>query len=203
MTWIKDNLIPSELSNKLLCPANPEDIFKAYEMPLEDVRVIMLLQDVYPRVADAKGIALAVDENRKFEDYPKSLQIISSVLTDNPDLFDPSLSLWIAQGIFLTNAALTCRAGQSGSHLEYWSYYTTELFKLLNDQRGVYIFVFFGQVAAQYKQYIDCTRHICYTVPHPASRYDVPVDIYKRLFEDVSNKYESLHGSPIDWILPF
>lgn len=72
----KDELL-KELNTKVLpnvvhFPKN-EDIFNVFEMPLQNIKVVILGQDPYPTEGNAIGYAFAVNEDIN---KPASLRII-------------------------------------------------------------------------------------------------------------------------------
>jgi len=166
----------------------------------------MLGQDPYPTLADAKGVAFAVEKERLYKDYPFSLKILSDAVTDDADSnFDPTLQMWMNQGVLLLNAALTCRVKEPRSHEDLWRPFMVEVFKLLNRQDKL-IFVFFGKVAEELAAFIDDTKHVVITCPHPAAlAYGNKIDkaVFKSTFEQVAAQYEQLYSSKLHWVLPF
>lgn len=113
-----------------------EKIFKVFEMPVKDIKLVILGQEPYPRPGNAIGRAYAVSEKTKM---PTTLRHIEEViyktkgirvLNDDNDIVDQSwktLNHWTEQGVFLLNCSLTVETGSSGSHKKYWKDFTETL----------------------------------------------------------------------------
>src|ERR1051326_4628371 len=98
-----------------------ENIFNVFRMPLEDIKVVILGQDPYPKEGQAIGYAFAVSESTN---KPASLRIIEKEIGHE---IDKTLSHWREQGVFLLNTALTVEKGKAGSHLNYWQNFTRQV----------------------------------------------------------------------------
>ena len=77
-------------------------VFRAFELPPERVRVVMVGQDPYPTPGDAIGLAFSVNRTSKL---PKSLQNLFKELSNDLGISrtQGDLSDWQAQGVFLIN----------------------------------------------------------------------------------------------------
>ena len=137
-----------------------EDIFNVFQMPLNEVRVVILGQDPYPIPGDAMGYAYAT---RK-PSMPEVLKIIAQEITQEEGLEKifleestshpwQSLQHWRDQGVFLLNTALTVETGRAGSHLNAWKQFTIETIKYLSHQKGV-IWLLWGKKAQDFIPYI-------------------------------------------------
>lgn len=94
-----------------------KNIFRAFQAPLDSVRVLIVGQDPYPTPGHPIGLSFAVDAHVR--PLPRSLQNIYAEL--HADLgIEPAahgdLSAWSAQGVMLLNRVLTVRAGAPASH---------------------------------------------------------------------------------------
>lgn len=150
------------LSNISFQPKS-ENIFKVFEMPVTDIKVVILGQDPYPTPGDAIGRAFAVSEKTRI---PVSLKNIEKevyqtkgirVMNDDNDIVDQSwktLNHWSEQGIFLINSALTVETGKAGSHLKYWQEFTKRVVSFIA-QKNPCIWIFWGKKAQQYRLYIQ------------------------------------------------
>lgn len=102
---------------------NQELIFRAFEMPPQDIRVVILGQDPYPN-AHAMGLSFS----SLAPTVPASLRNIYKELESDLGVPAPSsanLTHWVDQGVFLANAALTIsRDGKL--HHPYWSNFTRQ-----------------------------------------------------------------------------
>lgn len=112
------------------------DVFKIFKyVPPNNIRCLILGQDPYHDGA-AVGIAFHV-ENKEGEKINPSLINILKECKYNGFRVNPKsgdLSLWIKQGVFLLNTALTVRQGEPKSHSMLWRPFTDELVKWLGEK---------------------------------------------------------------------
>jgi uracil-DNA glycosylase len=149
-----------------------DKVFRAFqETSFNDVRVILLAMDPY-NDGSAQGLAFSnsVDAMR----MSPSLRFIFQEIEE--DIYDgmlldknPDLSRWAKQGVLLLNSALTVEEKKAGSHMKEWKFFTTHVFKALNEWKTGLIFLFWGNDAKEYKQYINSERHYILEAGHPAS----------------------------------
>lgn len=136
----------------------PEYIFRAFEQPLNKVKVVILGQDPYPTYGDAIGYAFATIKERKI---PKSLQIIKAELINegvdshfsNREEWK-TLNHWVDQGVFLLNTALTVETGKAGSHLKYWENFTQRVISHISTNNPC-IWLLWGKKAQSFIPYIN------------------------------------------------
>ncbi len=137
-----------------------EDIFRAFEMPLKDIKVVILGQDPYPSPHVANGLAFAVNQDTAF---PVSLKNIAKEIGDstlntlvnidyNGNIWK-TLEHWKDQGVFLLNTALTVETGKPGSHLKYWEEWTKRVISHISVNQPC-IWLFWGSKAQKYIPYI-------------------------------------------------
>jgi uracil-DNA glycosylase len=94
-----------------------DHIFRAFQRPLADVRVLIVGQDPYPTPGHPIGLSFAVDPH--VWPLPRSLVNIYVELRDDLGIVPPKngdLTPWSDQGVMLLNRVLTVRAGESASH---------------------------------------------------------------------------------------
>lgn len=92
-------------------------ILRAFEQPLDTVRVLIVGQDPYPTPGHAVGLSFSVAPDVR--PLPRSLQNIYRELRE--DLGQPmpangDLTPWSQHGVLLLNRVLTVRLGAPGSH---------------------------------------------------------------------------------------
>ena len=108
-------------------------IFRAFSLPVDRVRAVLIGQDPYPGPGDAIGYSFAIDRGRT---KPKSLQIIEREITRSDPLHIGAdtidLLKWPEQGILMLNASLTTETGKRGSHRRYWQDFTAHVVKELS-----------------------------------------------------------------------
>lgn len=94
-----------------------QHVLRAFERPLDAVRVLIVGQDPYPTPGHAVGLSFSVAPD--VTPVPKSLINIYKEMQTDLGLPTPSngdLSPWAAQGVLLLNRVLTVRPGGSASH---------------------------------------------------------------------------------------
>jgi uracil-DNA glycosylase len=94
-----------------------DHVFRAFQRPLADVRVLVVGQDPYPTPGHPIGLSFAVDPH--VWPLPRSLVNIYIELRDDLGIVPPrhgDLTAWSDQGVMLLNRVLTVRAGESASH---------------------------------------------------------------------------------------
>lgn len=116
---------------------SPKDIFRVFSMPIQDIKVVILGQDPYPR-GEGVGLAFAVKEDIPM---PGSLRVIAKEIEREglkSGFFDSdipqwrNLEHWTEQGVFLLNTALTVEAFKASTHLGYWQWFTREVIKIIS-----------------------------------------------------------------------
>lgn len=145
-------------------------IFNAFEHCLpNDVKVVILGQDPYINLGQAQGLAFSVPEGNQ---YPPSLRNIYKEI--EADLKRPSatkgdLTPWAKQGVFLLNATLTVRAGQSGSHHgNGWERFTDRTIEILGNGQQSRVFLLWGNFAQRKRSLIDQASNLVLEAPHPS-----------------------------------
>lgn len=120
-----------QLRNEILVPGTyyppHELIFRVFRMPLQEIKVVILGQDPYPKRGQANGLAFSLNPGVS---YTRTLKIIYRELLDEKLKYSletindianwQTLQHWVDQGVFLTNTALTVAREDSNSHRTYW-----------------------------------------------------------------------------------
>lgn len=201
------NEIKAKIASSPICPSGG-NAFRAFSLPLQDVKMVIIGQDPYPSVKDATGLAFGVEKDRAYSHYPFSLKVIADCFCESPGeadtFFDPSLQLWERQGVLLLNSSLTCRQGAPGSHSSLWQPFIIEVVKLL-DNAQPNIFILFGKMAQEFDIFVNKQKHIVLHCPHPAAlAYGNNIDkqVFVDTFKLAGEEYAKRHGE-IDWIYPF
>ena len=113
-----------------------ENIMRAFIVPFEDVKVVIVGQDPYPTPGDAVGLSFSVAPERK--NLPRSLKNIFAELHSDLGCEVPAcgdLSPWTQQGVLLLNRVLTVRSGEIGSHRGIgWEQVTEQALRALNNR---------------------------------------------------------------------
>jgi len=97
-------------------PSGPT-VLRAFQQPLDAVRVLVVGQDPYPTPGHAVGLSFSVALDTR--PVPRSLANIFTELEADLGLPRPSsgdLTPWADQGVLLLNRVLTVAPGAPGSH---------------------------------------------------------------------------------------
>jgi len=180
----------------------PDNIFRAFQTPLSDVKVLIVGQDPYPDPKYPVGLSFSV--NRDVRPIPQSLkniyqEIINDVGGETPDHGD--LSQWAEQGVMLLNRALSVEAGKPASHSNKgWEKITEHAIKALNDRDQPMVAILWGSNARQLKDYFTSSKIQVIESPHPS-----PLSAHRGFFGSKpfskANLYLELNGiTPVKWL---
>lgn len=204
--WDKDyfvrltDFVRQEYKTKQVFPPASK-IFAAFDAcPFGNVKVVILGQDPYHDVGQANGLCFSVNDGIQM---PPSLVNIFKEIHDDigtPIPTNGDLSRWAQQGVLLLNATLTVEAHRAASHQgRGWEEFTDEvILRIAQDCSGI-VFMLWGAYAIKKGAFIDCTRHLVLTSPHPS-----PLSAYRGFFGNKhfskANQYLQQQGkSPIIW----
>jgi len=173
---------------------SPALIMRAFQQPMNSVKVLLLGQDPYPTQSVACGLAFAVSPGSK---HPQSLKnLMKELATDIPTVTNSGeLSRWSEQGVMLLNSALTTRVSEPGAHAKIWKPFTEAVITALDSKDLVCLSL--GEHAKKLTQAINFGEVIQATHPSPlsASRGFFGSKIYSR----VNGALQAKSRSPIDW----
>ena len=129
----------------------PPDPFRALRFASpEQVKVVVLGQDPYPKAGHADGLAFSAGHGK-----PASLRRIFQVLAEDKPGFKPpavwKLDTWARQGALLLNPTLTIEVGRIGSHMGCgWQALTSDIVKALCHLPRPPTFMLWGDKARQF-----------------------------------------------------
>lgn len=178
-----------------------DKVLRAFELPLDDVRVLIVGQDPYPTPGDAVGLSFSVAPDRP---VPASLRNIYQELTNDIGCPPPSngdLSPWVGQGVLLLNRVLTVRPRESDSHRDIgWEHVTAAAISGLVQRGGPLVAILWGGKARALGRHLG-------SVPYVTSAHPSPLSAYRGFFGSrpfsQANKLLADQGAdPIDWSLP-
>ena len=180
-----------------IAPA-PELVCRAFEMPIDEVRVLLLGQDPYPTAGDAVGLAFAVAAGRAL---PRSLRnIMAELATDIPRAsHSGNLSRWADQGVMLLNRHLTTGLGSAGSHIGLgWQEFTDAAVRALAQHHGRdLVAVLWGNQARTAQQLLGAAQIVASAHPSPLSAHRGFFG--SKPFSQVNQALEKVGREPIDW----
>lgn len=196
-----DSLLRS-LSEQDFAPAS-DQIFRALELPIDDVRVIILGQDPYPTKGMAEGLAFSVPPDVAFNKLPPSLKNIFREYESDCGLPPPPhghLGRWMESGVLLLNRILTVRIGAPLSHQGIGWESVTDLLLTELSHREIPIMAW-GASAQRAALQTGFSAGQTFAAPHPS-----PLSAYRgffgsRPFSQVNHYLHENGKAPIDWRL--
>jgi uracil-DNA glycosylase len=178
-------------------------VLRAFERPLDDVRVLVVGQDPYPTPGHPIGLSFAVDP--AVRPLPRSLRNIYAELAADTGLPAPTtgdLSPWADRGVLLLNRVLTVRPGAAGSHRGLgWETVTAQAVRALAARRErPLVAVLWGREAQSLAPLLP-------DVPVVASAHPSPLSASRgffgsRPFSRVDELLVARGADPVDWRLP-
>lgn len=193
----KISQIFTDLAGENLAP--PQDqIFRALEIDLAQVRVAIFGQDPYPTLNFANGLAFSI--SKETGRHPASLQNILRELGADlggatPDSGD--LSPWSSRGVLLLNRVLTTRVGVSDAHKKLGWQEITDAIAAELGRRGV-IAILWGARAQELGKYFPDRVESVHPSPLSAHRGFFG----SRPFSQVNSILKKRNEMEIDWSLP-
>lgn len=174
-----------------------EQTMRAFFLPVNKVRVVILGQDPYPTKAVACGLAFAVADPSK---PPKSLvNLMRELKSDLPAVSNfGDLACWAESGVLLLNAALSTRVGESSAHQKLWASFTARVVSLLDQQtEGSLVVLSLGEQAKKLAGEVKHGFVIQATHPSPLSAHRGFFG--SRVFSKVNEALAERGLAPIDW----
>jgi uracil-DNA glycosylase len=160
-----------------------ELVMRAFELPVSNVRVLLLGQDPYPASGVACGLAFAVSEQ---SNMPQSLKNLMKELSNDlaPRSTNGQIQNWMDQGVLLLNASLTTEVGISGAHQKIWREFIVAAITALDNQlAGKLVCLSLGEQARKLSSFAKKAAVVQATHPSPlsASRGFFGSKIYSRV----------------------
>ena len=145
-------------------------IFRAFELPISELKICILGQDPYPNPEDAMGLAFSVNADKS--KLPPTLRNIFKELETDCGIKNlvGDLSPWHNQGVFLLNRVLTTKSGFSNSHKDSgWQKFTESVIRHL--ARKKIVFILWGESAGEVEPLLNPQLVIRSVHPSPLSAY--------------------------------
>lgn len=162
-----------EISHRYRYAPSNENIFRALQMPIDEVKVLIVGQDPYPTEGHAVGWAFSVP--KELRSLPPSLKNIFLELNTDLGCDVPThgdLRHWVEQGVLLLNRTLTVRLGEARSHYKFgWEHITLHAIQGLARKNKHFISILWGNDAQTLIQILDPSRVISSVHPSPLSAH--------------------------------
>jgi uracil-DNA glycosylase len=177
-------------------------VLRAFERPLDDVRVLIVGQDPYPTPGHAVGLSFSVAPDVR--PIPKSLVNIYKELQADLGVAAPStgdLSPWAEQGVLLLNRVLTVQPRQPDSHRgKGWETVTAQAITALVERGGPLVAILWGAKARSLAPHLHGIPAIESAHPSPLSAH--AGFFGSRPFSRANELLAQQGATPIDWSLP-
>ncbi len=177
-------------------------IFRAFERPLAEVRVLVVGQDPYPTPGHPIGLSFAVEGDVR--PLPRSLVNVYRELVDDLGVAAPShgdLTAWADQGVMLLNRVLTVRPGESASHRgRGWEQVTEAAVRALAARGGPLAAILWGREAQSLMPLLTPVPAV--TSAHPSPLSAARGFFGSRPFSRVDALLVEQGGAPVDWTIP-
>ena len=179
-----------------------EHVLRAFEIPVDQVRVFVVGQDPYPTPGHPIGLSFAVAPDVR--PLPRSLVNIYRELVDDLGVPEPStgdLTPWAEQGVMLLNRCLTVRPGAPNSHQGHgWERVTDRAIEVLAVRGGPLVAILWGRNARNLAPALGSVPRIESAHPSPLSARNGFFG--SRPFSRTNDLLARQGAAPIDWSLP-
>lgn len=179
-----------------------KNVLRAFQRPMDKVRVLIVGQDPYPTPGHAVGLSFSVAPD--VTPVPRSLANIFTEYRNDLGLPTPTtgdLSLWADRGVLLLNRVLTVQPGKPGSHRRKgWETVTGAAISALQARGGPLVAILWGRDA-------QTAQDLLVDVPVIKSTHPSPMSADRgffgsRPFSRANEELKQLGGQPVDWRLP-
>jgi uracil-DNA glycosylase len=179
----------------------PENVFRAFGTPLNDVKVLIVGQDPYPDPRFPVGLSFSVQPEMR--PIPQSLQNIYKEIVDDVGGTVPvngDLSGWAEQGVMLLNRTLTVQAGRPNSHQgKGWEPITETAIKALNDRDRPLVAILWGSNARQLKLFLTNPKIKIIESVHPSPLSAQRGFFGSKPFSQTNDYLEEQGLTPVKW----
>ncbi len=181
------------------------NVLRAFTLPIQRVRVLLVGQDPYPTPGHAVGLSFSVAGDVR--PVPRSLANIYRELESDLGIAPAphgDLSPWFERGVLLLNRVLTVEPGNSGSHRgKGWEQITQTAIEALVARGGPLVAILWGRDAQSLIPTLDEANP---PVPHIASVHPSPLSASRgffgsRPFSRANDALVAQGAEPIDWSL--
>lgn len=198
ITALGERLRAEQAAGRGYLPAG-ENVLRAFQRPLSEVKVLITGQDPYPTPGHPIGLSFAVE--RHVRPLPRSLSNIYKERESDlgiPPAPHGDLTAWSDQGVLLLNRVLTVQPGNAASHRGWgWEKVTELAIRTLVARDQPLVAILWGRDAANLQPMLGDTPVIASAHPSPlsASRGFFGSQPFSR----ANALLEGLGADPVDW----
>src|SRR5580692_7067611 len=179
-----------------------DKVLRAFQQPLQDVRVLIVGQDPYPTPGNPVGLSFSVAPDVRR--LPPSLINIFREYTADLGYPAPSngdLTPWTDRGVLLLNRVLTVEPRKPGSHRgRGWEEVTDQAIRALAARQSPLVAILWGRDARNLAPLLGSIPRIESAHPSPMSAHSGFFGT--RPFSRANQLLASQGADPIDWRLP-
>lgn len=198
---LSDRLRAETAAGREYLPAS-DRVLRAFQRPLDDVKVLIVGQDPYPTPGHPIGLSFAVD--RHVRPLPPSLRNIYKELDADlgiPPAAHGDLAAWSDQGVLLLNRVLTVAPGDAGSHRGWgWEKVTEHAIRVLAARDRPLVAILWGKDASNLRPWLGETPIV--ESPHPSPLSARRGFFGSRPFSRADDLLVEQGATPVDWRLP-
>lgn len=141
--------------------------FRAFCIPLEKIKVIVLGQDPYSDPGAAVGFCFSVPKGNKINPSLRNIYTELENCGFEPTK-DGNLSHWVNQGCLMLNTALTVEKGNPDSHTHIWYDFIEKLLQYISENTQSVAWLLMGAKAEVFKKFADKNGHKAFITSHPS-----------------------------------
>ena len=176
-------------------------VLRAFSLPLDDVRVLVVGQDPYPTPGHPVGLSFSVAPDVR--PVPRSLQNMYHELGTDLGLPTPphgDLTPWFERGVMLLNRVLTVQPRRSASHQgNGWEHVTDHAISALANRGGPLVAILWGRQAQTLRPLLGNVP--CIESAHPSPLSARSGFFGSRPFSRANALLAQQGAAPIDWRL--
>lgn len=179
-----------------------ENILRAFTLPLDQVRVLIVGQDPYPTPGHAVGLCFSVAPDVR--PLPPSLVNIFKEYSDDlgyPSPENGDLSPWFDRGVLLLNRSLSVQPGRPNAHQgKGWEGVTEQAITALARRGGPMVAILWGRNARNLAPLLGPVPRIESAHPSPMAAHNGFFG--SKPFSRANQLLADQGAEPIDWRLP-
>lgn len=200
---------------------NSSDLFKSFQVDLNQLKVVVTGMDSYPQFFNNKPAANGIAfDCRNYGRVSPSLQKLYEAWLDDcyrgreeelenvVDWNNLSLQYLVDQGVMLTNAGLCTEKDKPGKYIELWRPFWKRVYEDVFATEAGLIFIYLGREAQKLREFNIPFSHHLLLCEHPvAASYQEREMKHENVFSKANLILKNNNGeqSQIEWldILPF
>ena len=162
-------------------------VFKVFEMSVDEIRVVLLGQDPYHGPGQAHGLSFSVPDGIT---VPPSLRnIYKELRSEFPERVHEfeggNLEVWHSrEKIFLLNSSLTVVKGKPCTHMDAWIEFTDDVIRFIAEHNKKCVFLLLGNPAKLKSKFIpQKDKIVTGTHPSPMAHGFIGSGVFKKVEE--------------------